>query len=115
MSPQRKPPSNSRPVAVLLVLAGGALLVIAALFIGLAGQPKAQPTPTFSSGAVDEIARVSLADAKAAYDSARAVFVDVRDTNSYNQRHITKALNIPLGDIAARIGELNPKDWIITY
>lgn len=62
-----------------------------------------------------QIQRVSLTDAKAAYDNGSAVFVDVRDADTYAQQHIPGALSIPLAELADRTGELNPGDWIITY
>ena len=62
-----------------------------------------------------EIPRVSLADAKAAYDTGTAVFVDVRDAQSYAQSHIKGALSIPLTELPNRLNELKPSDWIITY
>lgn len=115
MAHQRKPSNHNRPFAPLLVLAGGVLILITALYIGLAGQPQIQPTPPTESGTTEEIERVSLADALAAYNAGSAVFIDVRAADSYTQRHIPKALNIPLNEIAARAGELDPKEWIITY
>jgi rhodanese-related sulfurtransferase len=66
-------------------------------------------------GDEDSVPRVSLADAKAAYETGGAVFVDVRDAESYAQSHIPGALSIPLSELPNRIGELNPSDWIITY
>ena len=45
----------------------------------------------------------------------KAVFVDVRGKDSYDQGHIKGAINIPLGDILTRIQEIPPKTFIITY
>ncbi|MGW8250135.1 MAG: rhodanese-like domain-containing protein, partial [Anaerolineales bacterium] len=77
------------------------------------------PTAAQSSSGIGDnfpqIERVSLQDAKAAYDQDQAVFVDVRSGEEYQQGHIPGAVNIPLLDIPNRIGELNPEDWIITY
>jgi 3-mercaptopyruvate sulfurtransferase SseA len=80
----------------------------------------AQPLPESPGGTVtedplSEVPRVSLADAKAAYDNSSAVFVDVRDAESYAQGHIPGALSIPLTEIPNRSSELDPSDWIITY
>ncbi len=71
----------------------------------------ANPTPSTAEG----VARVSLADAKSAFDSHTAVFLDVRAAESYAEAHIPGALNIPLDQLEARIGELDPNAWIITY
>lgn len=62
-----------------------------------------------------EIPRASLAEAKAAYDSGAAVFVDVRDGDSYTAGHIPGALSMPLTELENRLGELNRSDWVITY
>ncbi|MFZ5654934.1 MAG: rhodanese-like domain-containing protein [Pseudomonadota bacterium] len=39
-------------------------------------------------------------------NSGEAVLVDVRDARDYQAGHINQALNIPLGQLAARSGEL---------
>ena len=40
-------------------------------------------------------------------DQGRNVFlVDMRDANSYRRAHIRGAVNIPYGELRARIGEL---------
>jgi rhodanese-related sulfurtransferase len=58
---------------------------------------------------------VSLADAKAAFDSKSAVFVDVRDVDVYDTNHIQGALNIPLAVFDAQYTQLDRNQWIITY
>lgn len=62
-----------------------------------------------------QVQRVTLEDAKAAYDSKSAVFLDVRDSSTYSIAHITGAINIPLSELPTRMGELDPKVWIIPY
>jgi len=59
--------------------------------------------------------RISLKDAKAAFDDGTAVFVDVRDPGSFSASRIPGALNIPLADIESGKVELEPDQWIITY
>ena len=72
--------------------------------------------PEVRAGTPDpEVKRVSLADAKAAYDIGAAVFVDVRDEQSFASGHIPGALLIPLVDLPERMNELKPDAWIITY
>jgi 3-mercaptopyruvate sulfurtransferase SseA len=61
------------------------------------------------------IHRVSVADAKAAYDIGSAVFIDVRDGNEYAISHIPGALSIPLADLPSRMNELDASAWIIPY
>jgi 3-mercaptopyruvate sulfurtransferase SseA len=75
--------------------------------------PNPYPNPTPATA--ESVVRVSLADAKSAFDAKTAVFLDVRDTGSYAEAHIPGALNIPLNELEARLGELDPNAWIIPY
>jgi rhodanese-related sulfurtransferase len=59
--------------------------------------------------------RLDIAEAKAAFDQDKAIFVDVRDTNAYASDHIPGALSIPEDELPDRLGELDPNAWIITY
>jgi 3-mercaptopyruvate sulfurtransferase SseA len=99
-------------VAFGLVLILGALSWAVSQYIRPAETTQSSPE---AEGNYPDVARVSLADAKAAYDTGGAIFVDVRDQVSYEQRHIPGALSIPLGELPDRIGELNKSAWIITY
>jgi 3-mercaptopyruvate sulfurtransferase SseA len=65
----------------------------------------------------DDVTRVTLEDAKAAFDSGTAIFVDVRSWDSYKAGHIPDAVLIQLQEIEAGPAKLKlPKDqWIITY
>ena len=112
MSPRKK--NNSIPL--LILLSGGLLLIIAAFM--LANQnPPAAPTSEISSEEeiYPEIQRVSIDEAKAALDSGSAVFVDVRSVEAYQASHVSGAVNIPLEELEARLGELDKAQWIITY
>lgn len=110
-------------IAIILV---GALLILSAMpTVGPAAPapaasapqngapPAAQPTP--AEIPYPEIVRVGLGDAKAAYDLKQAVYVDVRDADSYASGHIPGALSIPLNNLEARLKELDPNAWILTY
>ena len=76
---------------------------------------QAAPAVTTTPASVEQIVRVSLDDAKAAFDASTAVFVDVRASSSYEVSHIPGAVSIPLNDLPARMGELHPASWIIPY
>ena len=104
-------------------MAAGILLIFGTLswylFSG-PGLPSAQSPPQSQSNSTTEdnhpnIERINPEDAKTAYDQNRAVFVDVRDVDEYEEGHIPGAIHIPLLDIPSRVGELNQDDWIITY
>jgi 3-mercaptopyruvate sulfurtransferase SseA len=113
----RRKPNPKFPL--VLAIGGGVLLIITAILIGLQNTSNAIPQTSASQlGGEDtypEIQRVSLEDAKAAYDAGSAVFVDVRAVDSYNISHIPGALNIPLANTQERLGELDKAKWIITY
>lgn len=97
-----------------LLLGSGVLLLfvgLAWLFLNQQAAPVVTPTP-YSDGTVE---RVSLKDAKAAFDSNSAVFVDVRANSSYEASHIPGAVSIPLDELSTRLRELDPTSWIIPY
>jgi 3-mercaptopyruvate sulfurtransferase SseA len=109
---------NRTMVAPLLMVVGGLIMILAVVGYVLSGQSPA-PTPPLASSdleaTVQAIPRVSLADAKAAYDAKTAVFLDARDPGSYQGSHIPGAINIPEEELTSRLSELNKNDWIITY
>lgn len=61
-----------------------------------------------------EVPRISIEDAKTAYDKKDSVFVDARSTDIYKQEHITGAINIPLGT-DNEFGSLPKGKRIIVY
>lgn len=104
-----------------LVVFGGLLLVVAlAILVAMPSSspdvvPTATPKEAVDIPAEDDIPRVSVGDAKAAFDLKQAVFVDVRDRMSYGLNHIPGALSIPYDELQDHLDELHPADWIITY
>lgn len=108
-----------RSMLPLVMMGLGGLLILGALgwTIYTLLQPEQQSTLSTSAetNAEVEIPRVSAGDAKAAYDTGSAVFVDVRDLALYELGHIPGSLSIPLEQLPARSSELDPGDWIITY
>jgi len=103
---------SSRPFWVMGI--GLALIAVALLLARQRGAaPLASPTPL--PVGPDEVPRVTLADARAAFDGGTAVFLDVRSSDDYAAGHIPGALSIPLAELESRLGELDPGSWIITY
>ena len=96
----------------IIMIAGGVVVIFAILIWQLVSQ---SPTTAANQPANANTQRVSLAEAKTALENKTAVMVDVRDLDVYNISHITGAVNMPLGEIETRFGELDPKRWIITY
>lgn len=101
---------------LILILLGGTLL-LGALLVGLyrptGSQEAVSSTIQVANGS--EIARILPEEAKAAFDSGEATFVDVRPQENYTESHIPGALSIPLDDLQDRMDELDQKDWIILY
>ncbi len=107
-----------RSISPSLFVIVGVVLILSAvgmiLFLGGDPTPRNVELPT-REVTISTIPEISLEEAKAAFDSGEAVFVDVRAADNYAARHISTARSIPLNEIEARMGELNPGDWIITY
>jgi len=80
-----------------------------------------EPVFTQSQGDLPQteaaVPRVTVEEAKAAFDSGAAVIVDVRSQSAYDASHIEGALFIPLGEFETNIAnlDLDKEQWIITY
>ena len=111
--------TGQRKALALVVLGvGGLMLLSAGLWVAFSLPPEEGPTALPSiPPPIDDVAvpRVSLDEAKGAFDAGGAVFVDVRSIESYQAGHIPGAVSIPLGEIGDRLQELDPGQWIITY
>jgi hypothetical protein len=81
---------------------------------GSTPQPQIEPTGT-AVATPGEVQRITPEEAKVAFDSGAAVFLDVRSHTLYVQSHIPGALSISLPELKPRIAELDPGQWIITY
>lgn len=118
MKKQKKQEKQSLPFLFLAV--GGLLLVVVAFMLSSQVGTRQPAALTSVSGGHEEetyseIERVSVVEAKAAFDSGTAVFVDVRGDQAYAAAHITGSVTLPLGEIETRLGELDSDQWIITY
>jgi len=105
-----------------ILLMGAGLILISAVLVWqiIAKNQAARPVQTLPTQAQSqlpfpEVTRISLADAKAAYDSGSAIFIDVRDRLSFDSSHIPNALNIELAILPAHLSELDSAKPIITY
>ncbi len=103
--------------SIWVVLVGGLMLIVAVVVLVVQAQQPEQSSAANQNPNIPypEVERISLQDAKAAYDAGTAVFVDVRGDDSYNTGHIPGALSIAEAEMENRFSELNPNDWIITY
>lgn len=105
-----------------LVMGLGSLIVLGAVIwktLDVVDKVAATPTPVSSSSnsyiPYPDVARISLEDAKQAYDGGTAVFIDVRDQEYYDQNHITGAINIPYSQIESHLNELDRDQLLILY
>ena len=74
----------------------------------------ATPLPVVSEP-LEAARRITREEAIKMIKAKKAVFVDVRGKDAYDQSHIRGAISIPLGDILTRVKEIPPKTFIITY
>lgn len=65
----------------------------------------------------DQVPRIDVREAKAAYDSGAAIFIDTRSVDAFAQKHITNALSIPVDKFETELANisLEQSQWIITY
>jgi hypothetical protein len=63
----------------------------------------------------DQVVRISLADAKKAFDNQSAIFVDARVRQSYEESHIKGALYFSDFELRATSPDFDKSQWIITY
>jgi 3-mercaptopyruvate sulfurtransferase SseA len=59
--------------------------------------------------------RISLADAKKAFDDRSAVFIDTHLKNAYDDGHIPGAINIPVAELELKINTIPKGKKIIAY
>ena len=64
---------------------------------------------------LEEVPRISLKEAKGAFDRGDALFVDVRGREDYEQSHIPGAISLPLTQLFRRPEELPRDRQIIVY
>jgi 3-mercaptopyruvate sulfurtransferase SseA len=74
----------------------------------------ATPIPV-AEAPLESARRITREEAIKLIKAKKAVFVDVRPKDAYDQGHIKGALNIPLGDVLKRVHEIPAKTFIVTY
>ena len=63
----------------------------------------------------DDAPRISLEDAKKAYDDGKAIIVDSRSDEGYKLEHIKGSINVPLADFEASYKKIPTNKKIIVY
>lgn len=109
-------------MAPLLLVGLGLLLMIAAAvwLVRSSEQSTARKSvaaaPAFTAPAqAAEVERVSLEEARAAFDLKQAVFIDARGEQSFAEGHIPGAIPMTSSEVSKRVGELDPDMWVLTY
>lgn len=74
----------------------------------------ATPIPQ-AQAPLESARRITPQEAIKLVKARKAVYMDVRSKETYDQGHIKGALNIPLGDVVKRVREIPPNTFIITY
>jgi hypothetical protein len=109
------------PMSLVLVGLGLILMSASVYWLVRATQkPIVIPTATTATDAAPdmpypEVKRISLVEAKAAFDQKKALFVDARGEPYFSEGHIPGAIALSPDQVQAKISELGQKTWIITY
>lgn len=108
---------NHQSLPAVILMSFGALIILGSLFWfqTSSGRQEQATVQVQEDIPYPEIERVSLADAKAAFDLGTAIFIDVRDDSSYEQDHIPRALSIPLNRLPQELDKLDSSKWYILY
>jgi hypothetical protein len=112
---EKKP---NRTLITLVILGIGMILLGSGLYFADKSSDKSS---TLDSGQdltllpYPDVPRTTIQEAMDAYDQDKAIFVDVRGDDYYDEIHIPGSLSIPVIFLDERITQLDPDDWIITY
>jgi 3-mercaptopyruvate sulfurtransferase SseA len=114
-----KKKAPNRKILPLLMVVLGSLMLLGSLVV-LYNIPETvgvTPTPTQAQLIIPypQVNRISLGDAKAAYDLGDVIFIDTRGDDAFSQGHIPGAFSITDGEILSELNQFSPDDWIITY
>ena len=95
--------------AAAMVL-GSAALGIAVNHLSPRGIPifgqAAEGEPELSLTMTGGVVRMALAEARASFEAGGALFVDARVEDDYREGHLPGALNIPPGEVGARLPDV---------
>ena len=97
-----------------LILAGSAC---AQMKTQIPAQTTAQPAVAAAATepSLESAKRIERDEAIKMVKEGKAVFVDVRPKDQYDIGHIKDSINIPLTELIARVKELPPHKYLITY
>lgn len=113
--PKSKKKKNN-PIGPILLIASGIIVILAIVVWQLtSGAQAAESGANSTAQTTSGVLRVSLNEARTAFEDGSALFLDVRDADSFAAGHIPGAINIPLNQLESRLDELDANRWIITY
>lgn len=111
---------QNQKLPIIIIVAGLSLAALATVWVIMGNQPGqqqvAQPPAESDSGIpFPEIERISVDQAYEIHKTGKAVFIDVRDLDSYQSTHIAGAVFIPLGELETSFNELDTAQPVIPY
>lgn len=106
---------NKSRIFPILTIALGLLLVGVAIVFGFSTRETPLSMLTTPPQESTDVLRITIVEAKQAFDSGEAIFVDVRDRESFITGHISGAISIPLAELPDRLDELAKSALIIPY
>ena len=89
--------------------------VAASNAIATATPPPASPTPNETPMPADDAPRITLEEAKKAYDEGKAFVIDARAEDAYKTEHIKGAVNIRHDNLDAMLKQIPRDKTIIVY
>lgn len=109
--------------SIMLISVLGVLIACQSSAAPTSIKPIATNTPSAAPPSVDshnhsadeDAPRITLADAKKAFDEGDVLFVDTRYADAYQLEHIKGAINIPANEFDARYSEVPKGKKIIAY
>jgi len=72
-------------------------------------------SPAVGGAADADAPRVTAEEVKRLVEKGEALIVDVRGKDAYDQEHAEGAVNIPVGEVEARLAELPKNKLIAAY
>lgn len=112
-------------LSIILISALGVLLACQNSAAPTSIKPIASNTPSSAvrppvqdshdHNADENAPRISLEDAKKAFDAGNAIFVDTRYADAFAMEHVKGAINIPANEFATRYSEVPKGKTVIAY
>jgi len=105
---------------LFLMILGSVIILVVVMWQTSRVLSNLKPTVIPTTTAVSNIPypgvpRISLTDAKAAFDAGKSTFIDVRGEPNYSAGHIPGALDIAYADIETKSVDLQKDQHLILY